>query len=128
MLSIQTEFGYDVVKIFDGDEAKAKVLATMSGSGEQDNNRNKDIIISSKEIMKVTFTSDGTTNMKGFQATVAAVHKTGTSETLSIHIVSVKSQIFLVPIPGLSIGPVHFPEPRPVSVSVPSNVQNRDSF
>ena len=78
MLSIETEFGYDVVKIFDGEEAKAKVLVTMSGSSEQETNRNlKDIIISSKEVMKVTFTSDGSTNMKGFQATVAAVHKTG---------------------------------------------------
>ena len=35
------------------------------------------------------------------------------SETLDIGIVSVKSRIFLDPIPGLGIGPVQCPEPRP---------------
>ena len=46
------------------------------------------------------------------------------SETLGI--ISVKSRIFWALIPGLGIGPVQCSEPRPVSVSVPFNIQNRD--
>ena len=78
MVFLETEFGYDIVRIFNGAAIKKNLLMTMSGSSTDQNIvKNEDILISSQETMTVTFKSDTTNNMKGFTATVQAIYKTG---------------------------------------------------
>lgn len=74
LLELETEFGYDVLKLYDGaggEEEKEPILATMSG------NKIHNAVISSKEQMRVTFTTDINNNMKGFKASVSAFNKEG---------------------------------------------------
>ena len=74
LLELDSEFGYDVLKLYDGpggEEEKEPILATMSGT------KIHDAVISSKEKMKVTFTADGSKNGRGFKASVSAFNKEG---------------------------------------------------
>ena len=75
ILDIDTEHGYDILKIYDGygeKNKKAAILATMSGKETQDT---QEAVVSSKEKMRIIFTSDANINMKGFKATVTAIKK-----------------------------------------------------
>ena len=63
-----------MVRIFDGisgNKKKARILTTMSGD------ETREAVISSKEQMRVTFTSDVNINKTGFQANVISFKKTG---------------------------------------------------
>ena len=74
VMELDTEFGYDILKVYngiEGDEGKQAILSTMSGSSPQQS------IISSQEGMRVTFSSDGSNNGKGFKAVVSAFNKQG---------------------------------------------------
>ena len=73
ILDIDTEHGYDILRIYDGygENEKEAILATMSGNGTQQS------VVSSKEKIRITFTSDGNINKKGFKAAVTTIKKLG---------------------------------------------------
>ena len=80
ILDIDTEHGYDILKILDGYGGKNKkvpILATMSGNEAQGT---QEAVVSRKEKMRITFTSDANINKKGFKATVTAIKKIGKKE------------------------------------------------
>ena len=72
ILEMDTEFGYDMLKIKDGAGGdKAPVLAIMSGT------MTHDAVISSQQELQVTFESDASINKKGFKAIVVVFKKEG---------------------------------------------------
>ena len=79
ILSINTEVGYDVVRVMDGigeEDDKLPILATMSGEEA------REAVISTTSDMTITFNSDINVNMTGFQAIVGAFKKAGEESSL----------------------------------------------
>ena len=74
LLHLDTEYGYDVLRVLDGiggDDEKLGVLATMSGQEDQE------AVVSKSSKMSLIFSSDENINRKGFKANVIAFKKAG---------------------------------------------------
>ena len=74
ILSMDTELGYDVVRVMDGigeEDDKLPILATMSGEEPHE------AVISTSSEMTVIFTSDVNVNMTGLHAIIGALKKAG---------------------------------------------------